>query len=275
MERIAGSGGVEIAVYDEGNRDGPVLLLVHGFSQAALCWDKQRNCALAEKFRLISLDIRGHGASGKPWDEKAYNQSQPIADDMNAVLDHCGVDSFVFVGWSMGGNWAADYLRHYGDSRMRGLFLSSSPTQQGTEVSNSMFGRGAADNLADMFSPDPQANIRGTVAFLKACTDSPVSVDEFELMLAYNMMVPPEIRQWMLSRVSDNGDVMAKLSVPFMQVHGSNDQIVLPFAGEYTMSQVPHDKKKMTVYDGVGHCPFWEATDRFNKDLAEFADGLG
>jgi hypothetical protein len=41
------------------------------------------------------------------------------------------------------------------------------------------------------------------------------------------------------------------------------------------MSQVTHDKKKMTVYDGVGHCPFWEATDRFNDDLACFVDGLG
>jgi non-heme chloroperoxidase len=274
MQRIEGSGGVQIAVYDEGNLDGPVLLLVHGFSQAALCWDKQRNSDLAKRFRLISLDVRGHGASGKPWDETAYNDSQPVADDINAVLDHCDIDTFVFVGWSMAGNWAADYLRHYGDSRMRGLFLSSSPTQQGTEVSNNMFGRGAADNLADMFSPDPQANIRGTVAFLKACTGSPIPAEEFDVMLAYNMMVPPEIRRWMLSRVADNSDVVGKLSVPFMQVHGSDDQIVLPFAGEYTMSQVPHDKKKMTIYDGVGHCPFWETSERFNEDLAEFVSRL-
>lgn len=275
MERIAGSGGVEIGVYDEGNRDGPALLFVHGFSQAALCWKRQRASALADKYRLVSLDIRGHGASGKPWEEGAYNQSKPIAEDINAVLDHCGVDSFVFVGWSMGGNWAADYLRHYGDARMRGLFLSSSPTQQGTEVSNNMFGRGAADNLADMFSPDPEANIRGTSAFLRACTAAPLPADEFDVMLGYNMMVPPEIRQWMLSRLADNGDVIGNLNVPFMQVHGSDDQIVLPFAGEYTMAQVPHENKKMVIYDGVGHCPFWEAADRFNGDLTGFVESLG
>ena len=229
---------------------------------------------LSERYRLISFDVRGHGASGKPWDEAAYNQAKPNADDVTAVLDHCGVESFVFVGWSMGGNWAADYLRHYGDSRMRGLFLSSSPTQQGTEVSNKMFGRGAADNLADMFSSDPEANIRGTSAFIKACTATPLPADEFDMMLGYNMMVPPEIRQWMLNRVADNGDVIGKLSVPFMQVHGSEDQIVLPFAGEYTMAQVPHEKKRMEIYDGVGHCPFWESADRFNEDLAGFVEGL-
>ena len=272
MQKIEGSGGVQIAVYDEGNRHGPVLLFVHGFSQAALCWDKQRNSTLAERFRLISLDVRGHGASGKPFDENAYNQSQLIADDITAVLDHCNVNKFVYVGWSMAGNWVADYLRHYGDIRMSGLFLSSSPTQQGTEVSTNMFGPGAADNLAGMFSANPQANIQATVAFLKACTGSLLPAEEFDVMLAYNMMVPPEIRQWMLNRVADNGDVVGKLSVPFMQVHGSDDQIVMPFAGEYTMSQVPHDKKKMIIYDGVGHCPFWETPERFNEDLAEFVN---
>jgi len=59
-----------------------------------------------------------------------------------------------------------------------------------------------------------------------------------------------------------------------MQVHGSDDQIVLPFAGEYTMSQVPHAKKEMVIYDGVGHCPFWEASERFNMDLARFVESL-
>ncbi len=275
MERIKGANGVDIAVYDEGNPQGPALLLIHGFSQAALCWQRQRDSDLAQDFRLISIDVRGHGASGRPWDETAYNDARPIADDINAVLDHCGVESFVLAGWSMGGNWAADYMRHYGTDRMRGLFLVSAPTQQGTDIAAKMFGRGAGDNLGGMFSPDPLANINGTSAFLRACTAKPLPADEFEMMLAYNMMVPPEIRLWMLSRVTDNGDVMGKLSVPFLQVHGSEDQIVLPFAGEYTLGQVPHDNKKMIIYDGVGHCPFWEATDRLNADLAGFIHGLG
>ena len=42
MERIEGGNGVDIAVYDEGNRAGPAILLIHGFNQAALCWQRQR-----------------------------------------------------------------------------------------------------------------------------------------------------------------------------------------------------------------------------------------
>ena len=165
-------------------------------------------------------------------------------------------------------------MRHYGTERMRGLFLISSPTQQGTEVTAKMFGRGAGDNLGGMFAADPKANIEGTIGFLRACTAKPLPQSEFDMMLGYNMMVQPEIRQWMLGRIADNGDVMGKLDIPFMQVHGSNDQIVLPFAGEYTLGQVPHDNKKMVIYDGIGHRPFWEAADRLNGDLADFVGDL-
>lgn len=274
MERIKGGNGVDIAVYDEGSRTGPAILLVHGFNQAALCFQRQRDSDLAKKFRLVSMDMRGHGASGRPWAPEAYNDARPIADDIDAVLNHCEIESFVFVGWSMGGNWAADYMRHYGTGRMRGLFLISSPTQQGTDITAKMFGRGAADNLGGMFSADPKANIDGTIGFLRACTENSLPPSEFDVLLAYNMMVQPEIRQWMLGRVADNGDVFGKLDVPFMQVHGSADRIVLPFAGEYTLGQIPHDNKKMVIYDGIGHSPFWEAADRLNGDLADFVEGL-
>jgi len=275
LEKVRGADGAHIAVWDEGNKDGPALLLVHGFNQAALCWKKQRESSLAKTYRLLSMDVRGHGASDKPLAPEAYNRSEPFAEDITAVLDHAGVEDVVFVGWSMGGNWAADYLRHCGDKRLRGIFLIGSPTQQGTEITAKMFGRGAGDNLGGMFSSDPAENIAGTVGFLKACTGAPLPADEFDVMLAYNMMVPPDIRRWMLDRVSDNGGVMGKLSVPFMQVHGSEDQIVLPFAGEYTLSQVPHDNKKMVIYEGIGHCPFWEAADRLNGDLDGFVRSLG
>ena len=98
--------------------------------------------------------------------------------------------------------------------------------------------------------------------------------DEFATMLAFNMMVPPEVRAWTLGRVADNSDVVGRITVPVLQIHGAADAVVLPFAGEYTLSRVRHGNKRMMLYDGVGHCPFWEAADRFNADLAEFANGL-
>lgn len=274
MKIVKGAGGIDIAVYEAGNPQGPALLFIHGFSQAALSWKKQFESDLAKTYRLVALDMRGHGASGKPMEPSAYDHAKPFAGDIQAVLDGLGLDKVVAVCWSMGGNWICDYLRVCGDSRLRGIILVDAPTQQGTEITEKMFGGAVGDTLGDMFSTEPAANIRGTKGFVRACTAKPLPEAEFEDMLAFNMMVPPQAREWMLSRVVDNNDVVGKITVPVLQIHGAADGVVLPFAGEYTLEHVNHDDKKMIVYDGVGHCPFWENAERFNADVAAFVEGL-
>ncbi len=266
--------GVSIAYYEAGPKDGDPILLIHGFSQAAMCWQRQMESKLSEKFRLISLDMRGHGASDKPADPDAYNQSKPYADDIEALLDHLDIESAVLVGWSMGGNWICDYLRHHGEKRVRGIFLAGATTQQGTEVSEKMFGDAVGDSLGGMFEADPTINVASTKAFVRACTASPLPADEFEDMLGFNMLVPPAVRLAMLDRVTANEDVVSTITVPVTQVHGAEDGIVLPFAGEFTMSGIGHDKKSLILYEDTGHCTFWEQADRFNSDLAGFVSGL-
>lgn len=274
MKTIKGAGGVDIAVYEAGNPRGPALVFIHGYSQAALSWKKQFESDLAKTYRLVALDMRGHGASGKPMEPSAYDHAEPFAGDLQAVLDGLALDKVVPVCWSMGGNWICDYLRVHGEARLRGIVLVSAPTQQGTDIAGKMFGSAVGDSLGNMFSTEPAANIRGTKGFVRACTAKPLPEDEFEDMLAFNMMVPPRVREWMLGRVSDNNDVVGKITVPILQIHGAADGVVLPFAGEYTLDQVPHGDKKMIVYDGIGHCPFWEAAERFNADVAAFMEGL-
>ncbi len=275
MKTIKGAGGVDIAVYEAGNPSGPALLFIHGFSQAALSWQRQMESDLAKKYRLVALDMRGHGASGKPTEPTAYDHAEPFAGDIQAVLDDLGIDKVVAVCWSMGGNWICDYLRVHGDARLRGIILVDAPTQQGTEITEKMFGKAVGETLGGMLSTEPAANIQGTKAFVRACTAQPLPEDEFEDMLAFNMMVPPEAREWMLNRVADNNDVVGKITVPVLQIHGADDAVVLPFSGEYTLEHVTHNDKKMIVYDGIGHCPFWEDADRFNADVAAFVEGLG
>lgn len=101
MERFD-SDGVEIAFWDEG--EGPATLLIHGFaSNARINWLSTGwvNDLKAVGRRVIALDNRGHGESGKPHDPAAY-PATTMAEDARRLLDHLGIDAADVIGYSMG-----------------------------------------------------------------------------------------------------------------------------------------------------------------------------
>ena len=107
------SDGVEIAFIDEGV--GPPTLLIHGFaSNHAVNWVATswlRDLVGAGR-RVVALDNRGHGQSGKPHDPEAYG-TPVMAEDARRLLDHLGIAAADVVGYSMGARIAAFLaLRH-------------------------------------------------------------------------------------------------------------------------------------------------------------------
>jgi pimeloyl-ACP methyl ester carboxylesterase len=72
-----------------------------------------------------------------------------------------------------------------------------------------------------------------------------------------------------LSRELDGSDALASTSVPVLVTHGQGDAIVLPSMAEHTLTVCP--AATASWYDGVGHMPFWEASDRFDRELADLA----
>ncbi len=66
IHSIQGGGGVRLHVREWGNASGPSILFVHGWSQNHLCWSKQYQSELATSYRLVALDLRGHGMSEAP-----------------------------------------------------------------------------------------------------------------------------------------------------------------------------------------------------------------
>ena len=62
-------------VREWGRPDGPPLLLIHGWSGNHLCWGRQVASALSDEFRLVALDLRGHGMSDRPLDADRYTDS--------------------------------------------------------------------------------------------------------------------------------------------------------------------------------------------------------
>jgi non-heme chloroperoxidase len=98
--RIAGGAGVQLHVTETGNPQSRPIVFLHGASQCWLQWSRQMNSTLADDYRLIALDMRGHGNSDKP--TNGYNDSKLWADDVNAVIRDLDLDHPVLSGWSYG-----------------------------------------------------------------------------------------------------------------------------------------------------------------------------
>jgi non-heme chloroperoxidase len=110
---ITGGGGVRLHVVETGNPGGRPILFIHGFSQCWLVWRRQLNSDLADRHRLVAMDMRGHGLSEKPRD--GYADSKLRADDVDAVIQALVLDHPVVSGWSYGPLVILDYVRHYGE----------------------------------------------------------------------------------------------------------------------------------------------------------------
>ena len=181
--------GLSLSVREWGKPDGPEILLIHGQAQCYLSFSRQTGSALAAKFRLVTFDLRGHGRSDKPLQPHYYQGSQAWADDVAAVIEAKQLRRPVLVGWSMGGRVIRNYLMHRGDARLSGInFLASRPIEDPGNVGpGSLAMRGSAEF-------DFAARLRAEIGFLRDCFAKPLEGDDLLLAVAYNMLVPPPVR---------------------------------------------------------------------------------
>ena len=255
--------GVTIAAQEWGNPSGPEILFIHGFSQASMSWQRQVESDLAKEFRMVTYDLRGHGNSDKPLEPEKYKESKAWADEVQAVIDVAKLKRPVLVGWSYGGRVIADYLRSTVPPRLAGLNYVNAVSKSDP----SFFGEGLKVQPL-MLSDDLATNIAATRTFLRNCFEKQPSQEEFEAMLAFNMMVPPKVRANMGGRTLSMDETLKALKLPVLVTHGEKDRLVLAAAGRHTAATIPG--AKLSLYDGVGHAPFWEDTARFNAELAAF-----
>ncbi|MEL6220611.1 MAG: alpha/beta hydrolase [Pseudomonadota bacterium] len=271
--RVTGAGGVGLAVRETGPEDAPAILLIHGWSQAALCWSKQFRGPLAERFRLVAPDLRGHGASDKPDDPALYRTSRLWAEDMRAVVDSLGLGRPVLVGWSMGGRVLGDWLEHFGDADLSGIVLTGAGARSGALADPDVMARRKPDVEAlGMYEDDLEAQIDAAIAFVKACVAAPLSKRDLAFMVGYNMLVPPHIRKAARLRDADNREDLAAVTCPALVIQGAAERLCLTPMYEEVMASLPEHAQGL-VYPGCGHAPFWEDAPRFDADLGAFAAG--
>jgi len=115
---VRAANGLRFAYVEQGERDGPVVLMLHGYTDSHRSFDLLRP-HLPEAWRVIALTQRGHGKSDKPASGYALRD---LAADVPAFLDALGIERAIIVGHSMGAAVALQAAANYPD-RIQGLVL--------------------------------------------------------------------------------------------------------------------------------------------------------
>ncbi|HYI58321.1 MAG TPA: alpha/beta hydrolase [Microlunatus sp.] len=267
IHTVAGGAGTALHVREWGRPDGPALLLIHGWSGNHLCWDRQVTGELSEEFRIVALDLRGHGMSDRPLNADLYTDSGVWAADVAAVIDQRGLDRPVLVGWSYGGFIISDYVRAYGQDGIGAInFVAAAVTLDATFSHIGPAFLAAAPAGADADLPTRIAGLR---RFWHSMTAEPLELADLETGLCGSVSVPSQVLAALVSRQIDSDDVLSELRVPVLVSHGRQDQVVSPSMADHILRVCP--AAQASWYDMVGHAPFLEDPARFNRELAALA----
>ena len=260
FHEIAGGDGTPLNVVETGNATGPAVVLLHGFSQSYLSFALQlHDPELNKRFRLIAIDLRGHGGSGKPWAREAYAGHKPWAQDLRQVVDALKLDRPIIVGWSFGGYVAMDYVREYGAGAVEGLVLTGSHGGLIRRV----------DGPPNHYDGDLDAAIENARHFMQLMTVKPVSNDAFDRGVFSTLMMPAYVRNAMVQKRLDNTDMLATLAVRTLVILGEKDGSLPAEKIRDVLSENPNISVR--ILPAVGHSAFMEAPEIFDRELLKFA----
>ena len=118
---VASAGPVHLHIEDSGGSGRPVVL-IHGWPLSSQAWTAQVPVLRAAGYRVVAYDRRGFGRSDKP--ESGYDYDT-LADDLQRVMEQCGLGDATLVGFSMGGGEVARYVSRHGPSRLRSVAFAA------------------------------------------------------------------------------------------------------------------------------------------------------
>jgi pimeloyl-ACP methyl ester carboxylesterase len=259
---------VTFYAYEWGNPDGKPIVFIHGVFQSALFWAKQiKDQELAKKYRLVAIDLRGHGASDKPDGAEFYREGARWAGDVTSLMDALHLQRPVIVAWSYGGRVINDYLAVNGDGRLGGIVYVAARSVAGPATTPSA--RMSKANQ-DTMSSDPAAFIQGAREIVELCFAKQPTSAELEWLTAASMQTPLYVRKQVVGRPLAYTDVLKSIRVPTLIIQGDLDAVVPPEIAALTHQLIPHST--LSIYHGAGHATFFEMPERFNADLARFVE---
>jgi pimeloyl-ACP methyl ester carboxylesterase len=247
----------------------PTIFFVHGNSQSARTFTKQMVGELRSQFRLIAIELPGHGDSGPSVDpERDYAPAGYIAFIQSAArwLD---AGPIIYVGHSLGGHLLMQAAE--GLPNLAGLLVLGTPPLD------------SPSDMSGAFLPHPLSNVFFTSSVSKSevrqltQTLARSASGQVRAMLYMDFMrTDPRVRIILRDAVLGGGftkerERLRTLNRPVALVHGTEDPFI---NGEYlAATSLPNLwRGKVQTIPDAGHCPHLERPDCFNRLLISFAE---
>ena len=266
MHKYLNINGEKIAYFDIG--DGPILVCIHGWAMNA----EQFKGLVNEQFRVIAIDLAGHGQSLKA---KGPYSIERAADDLFAILEQLNLTDIYGLGWSMGAHIWWEMIAKYGESHLAGLIVedmspkvyNDSNWKLGTLNGRTIAGIDAM--LADMqtdwttftyrFIPRIFANQRG---------DYWAELAEKLVRVSLKNQTSIVCQYWQSMSKKDYRKLLPTIKTNTLVAHGELSQLYGPEVAEYLCQQIPNSKA--VNFPDSGHAPHLEEPIHFIQVLINF-----
>lgn len=264
--------GQRIACYESEGR-GAVVFFIHSNSTSAAMFERQFHGRLGAKYRLIGIDLPGHGQSSPATDPGNTYSLPGYADIVVESSKALGAEDAIFIGWSLGGHIlleAAESLR-----KARGLMIFGTPPLGRPPQLDRAFAAGPA--LANIFKPElADDEIREWVAFqLRPQTGKDIS-RAFEEAVRHATGDARAFIGESLKNLEyrDELEAARRIRIPFAILHGEEDRCVnLDYLKEIGLPALWRDG--IQVIPGAGHSPQLENSGDFDAVVDEFISDAG
>lgn len=262
-------GGVHLHYRDEGKADAPVIVLLHGFGDSVFSWDGWVK-SLGDRYRVIRIDLPGHGLTRAPEGYAATADS--YADLVDAFAAKLALPKFALVGNSMGGGVAWQVAVRYPD-RLDALVLADAAGWPAQTLKNPplafrllkySWGRAFLRSIDNkpLIRQGLKADVVDPAVITPAFIDRWAELQRAPGHRAILMSIQPGAHS--VATV----EALSTIKVPTLVLHGEKDHIIEPASGRKFAEAIPG--AELILYPNVGHLPQVEIPEKSADDVAGF-----
>ncbi|MGQ0695911.1 MAG: alpha/beta fold hydrolase [Nitrospiraceae bacterium] len=253
--------GITLAYGDRGA--GLPIVFLHAFPLNRTMWRAQDE-ALSSKFRIITIDLRGHGESDAPPGHHTLDQA---AEDVRTLLDHLAIKQAVLVGLSMGGYILFAFYRKYAD-RVKGLVLADTRAQADTVEGKE--GRFQMAQVAVQKGSSAIADIMIPKLLSPATIQTkPEIVQMVRTMIEGNRVSAIAADLMAMAERPESLSLLSQITCPTQVIVGELDQATPLSDAKLMADRIP--SARLAIIPNAAHLANFEQPEAFNQIVAAFA----